>query len=423
MRRATVLGGLASVNILIGFAANWYTVTTLGPGPQTDALFAGVTVPSLILLIFSNSLTYVLVPILATEHEESFQESAWTFFTAVGLFYLGVGLLLSLSAPVWVPWTVPGFETGTQQLTVSLARVQLLSMVGTALSLVMYAAHHARQRFVVVEWSATIAGVAALAFLVWGLPRMGVHAAAWATVVRAGIQMVYLMPALGRFHLPNFQSPSIQVALKRIRPLVLGTSYYKTDLLVDRFLASLAPAGGLSLLHLAQQMYGAGQQVLNKALSNPIVPVLSRKARNEEWELHGQITTHRILWMMGATGLVVLVLWAVGRPVLDGVFGHGNFDPPAIQDLWGLMLFLGPALIARSAGQILTTSFYSMGNTLTPTVVGSLGYTLGIVLRIALFYKYGLFGLAVAISLQAVLNNSALAVLLFKPRRWTKAGY
>ncbi|NIQ01937.1 MAG: virulence factor MviN, partial [Nitrospinaceae bacterium] len=278
-----------------------------------------------------------------------------------------------------------------------------LSMVGTALSLVMYAAHHARQRFVVVEWSATIAGVAALAFLVWGLPRMGVHAAAWATVVRAGIQMVYLMPALGRFHLPNFQSPSIQVALKRIRPLVLGTSYYKTDLLVDRFLASLAPAGGLSLLHLAQQMYGAGQQVLNKALSNPIVPVLSRKARNEEWELHGQITTHRILWMMGATGLVVLVLWAVGRPVLDGVFGHGNFDPPAIQDLWGLMLFLGPALIARSAGQILTTSFYSMGNTLTPTVVGSLGYTLGIVLRIALFYKYGLFGLAVAISLQAVL--------------------
>ncbi|MEJ7619098.1 MAG: hypothetical protein WKF30_19475 [Pyrinomonadaceae bacterium] len=59
----------------------WYVVTRLGVGLETDALFAGMAIPQLILSVASSSLTHVLVPLLATtENETAFRRSGWDFF-------------------------------------------------------------------------------------------------------------------------------------------------------------------------------------------------------------------------------------------------------------------------------------------------------------------------------------------------------
>jgi putative peptidoglycan lipid II flippase len=59
MRLAILLSSLASGNILLGFIYQWYTVTTVGPGAETDALYAGMVVPQLVLAIIAGSLTNV----------------------------------------------------------------------------------------------------------------------------------------------------------------------------------------------------------------------------------------------------------------------------------------------------------------------------------------------------------------------------
>src|SRR2546430_9725578 len=104
MKVNLALGWLAAVNLLCGLLIQWYVVTRLGVGIQTDALFAGMAVPQLGLAVVTGSLASVLVPILSGRPQPLFGEAAWTFFVViVGL----AGLLTALpraTPPLWVSW-------------------------------------------------------------------------------------------------------------------------------------------------------------------------------------------------------------------------------------------------------------------------------------------------------------------------------
>jgi peptidoglycan biosynthesis protein MviN/MurJ (putative lipid II flippase) len=137
----------------------------------------------LIFLVASFSLTQVLVPLLATEDEKTFQRDAWGFFLSVtGLFTLLAAVLYVL-AGLWVPLLVPGFSDEAKQLTISLSRIQLLGMVGNASVAVLWSVYYARQQFIWAELSRVVANGFSLLFLFWNLPKSGIVMADWATLL------------------------------------------------------------------------------------------------------------------------------------------------------------------------------------------------------------------------------------------------
>lgn len=399
MRRTVTLGGLAATNVLVSFAYQWYIFTQLGPGRATDALVAGMVVPQLVLAVVSGSLTHVLVPLLASEDESTFRRDAWTFFQAVAFLFGAAAVGLSLAAPFWVPWTVPGFGKSAIDLTVTLVRIQLIGMVFTASTSVLWSAYHARQRFAWAELSVVLAAVISFPVLVFALPRFGVVAAAWVLVLKLGLQMLMLLPGLHRYHRPDFGTAAAREAWRRVYPLLLGTSLYKTDQLVDRFLASMAPAGGISLLYLAQQLYGAGHQVLNTAIAAPMVPELAMQAKQRDWKGFRRLSEHRLQVMVIVTGVCLIGVAATGMPVLSALFGHGRFDVSEINRLWWLLLALGGTWIGGAAGQILATSFYARGDTRTPTRIGVITFPAAVAFKVVGFYLLGVVGIALGTSL------------------------
>jgi putative peptidoglycan lipid II flippase len=417
MRRAVTLGGLSGVNVLLSFLFQWYIFTHLGPGRETDALFAGMVVPQLILMVVSGSLTHVLVPLLSSDDDPTFHRDAWMFFQGILLLFGTLGGVLMLLAPHWVGWIVPGFDAETVRFTVGLVRIQLIGMVFTAGTSVLWSAYHARQRFIWAEASPILASVMTFPLLVWSLPRLGVAAAAWTLVLKLGIQMAFLLPGLGRYHRPRFRTAAAREAWRRIRPLLLGTSFYKTEQLVDRFLASMASAGSLSLLHLSTQLYGAGHQVLNTAVAAPMVPLLARHAKANDWSSFRDLSRHRLRLMLALTAAGLLVLLLAGRPILSLLFEHGRFNGAEIQQLWILLVALSGTWIGGAAGQILSTSFYAKGDTVTPTRIGVIGYTAGIGLKIGGFYAFGVVGIAAGTSIYLLFNAVVMAVFLHRSVR------
>ena len=250
--------------------------------------------------------------------------------------------------------------------------------------------------------------------LVPTLPRYGVAAAAWVGVVRSAVPTVLLLPGLGSLRRPRFRSWATGEAWRRIKPLLLGMSYYKTDPLVDRFLSSMAPSGGLTLLNLAQQAWGAITQILNRAISGPLVPTLARSASSGNWPLFQRLYRTRLLWVTALTAAAFAVLVTAGPWLLEAVVGHGGVTRNNVHALWWLMVALGGVLVGGAAGQIVSSSFYALGNTTTPTTIGVLGFTLGIVLKGAGFLTLGVVGIAVGASAYYVLNVVVLFVLLEK---------
>lgn len=406
------LGAIAVVNLVLTFGFQWVVLTRVGPGSETDALFAAMVVPQLVLAVLSGSLTHVLVPVLATAEGSEWNSAAWMFFQGVLLVFGAAAVLLAASADIWVPWTVPGFHQAQRALAIGLLRVQLVGMVLSAGAAVLWAAAYARHAYARAESSPVIGWAAALLFLAWGLPRWGIAAAAWALVLRQCVQMLSLLPMIGRWQAPDFRTVRAVEARRRLVPLLFGTTYYKTEQLLDRILASMAPAGSLSLLHLGSQLYNASHTVLNSAVAAPAVPRLATASHRGEWAEYRHVVQSRLRWIVAATLLGLLLLALVGQPVLDLLFGHGRFRPDDLRFLWLLLLALGGTLVGGAAGQILSSSFYAMGDTVTPTRIGILSYTLGIPLKIAGFLAGGILGLALATSVYYLVSMAALAIVL-----------
>jgi len=134
MKQTLQLGALSAANIGIAFLFQWYVITQLGPGLESDALFAGMTIPQLVLAVISGSLMHVLVPILAGESEDRLRHDAWSLLVLIGGLFGFLAVVLYATAPWWVPFTVPGFDETGKTLTVELTRIQLIGMVFTAIN-------------------------------------------------------------------------------------------------------------------------------------------------------------------------------------------------------------------------------------------------------------------------------------------------
>ena len=424
MKQTLTLALLAGANILMTLLFQWYVITQLGLGIGTDALFAGMAVPQLILMVVSSSLTHVLVPLLATENELTFRQNAWGFFLSVSGLFTVLALILFVTATYWVPWLVPGFSGPARVLTLSLTRIQLISMIFTASASVLWSVYHARQRFIWVESSTLLSNVVALA-LIWKLLAIyGITGAAIVIVLRTALQVGLLMPGLGRWQRPQLNSQAMREAWRRIRPLLVGTAYYRTDPLVDRFLASMAPTGGLSLLYIGQQIYGVANVVAEKALAAPMVPQLAIEANAGRWSAFRSIYQKRLLLVGGLTLLGYVVLLVAGERILNLLIGHGGVTQENVHLLWLIMVALAGFFIGGAMGQITSTTFYATGDTRTPTRMSVVTYTIYIPAKVIGFMYYGLMGLAVVTSIYLFVNLIVQVLLLERwviPRRQREA--
>lgn len=395
---------LSASNIVAGFLLQWYALVQLGAGRETDALLIGFTLPQLVSAVLSVSVLQVLVPILSGEPEGQFDNDFWSFFIVIGAVFAVLACGFYALAPVWVPLIAPGLSESSITLTIGLSRVQLLTMVITGLVVVQSAAHQAREGFLWIEASNLIAALLSLCMLVWALPRFGVVAAAWAAVFRVLLQLFLMMPGLGAFRVPELKRSSIKLAWTRVSPMLLGALYFKSDLVLDRLLLSLAPSGTISLFNLGQQVYGACSQVLNRAIAAPMSPVLS--VFHKQGDAHG-FRAHFQRWhavVLIFTLLVLLVGWAAAKPLFTLLIGYGKISHSDIGALMLIMVGLGGVFIGGSAGQITSGAFYARGDTLTPTRLGIVTFTVYVPVKIALFCYFGIVGLAVGTSLFFLAN-------------------
>lgn len=404
MKQVFQLGTFSIIGIGLVFASQWFILTQLGAGIETDAFFAAMTLPQLILAVISSSLTLVLIPLFSGENSQQIRHDTWIFLILIGSLFSFLACLFYISAGWWIPLSLPGFNKVAQELTIKLTHIQLIGMVFTAINAVQWASYHAKQQFLWVAFTPVLTRSTALLLLIWMLPRFGIIAAAWINLFEVGLQTLLLSPTLFPFVPLNLKSSVILVAWSRIKPLLLGTIYYKTDPMIDRFLLSSTHSGNLSLYYLAQQMYGAVSVVINKAIVIPLMPILSNlhKSGNKNDFLRLYYRKMSQIGLITVLGLVIVV--TIGQNLLGLLIGYGNISATNVKQLWWIMIWLSGTFIGGMVGQVSSSSFYAVGDTTTPTRFGIISYTFYIPAKFALFHYFGVIGLALASSMFLLVN-------------------
>jgi putative peptidoglycan lipid II flippase len=414
MKQTLQLGAFSAANVLSAILFQWLLLTLLGPGQETDALFAAMTVPMLFATVISSSLTQVLVPLFSGETAEQQHRDAWSLLNLCALMFLALGSVLALTAPFWTPLTVLGFTPESKALTIVLSQISIIGMIFTGINSVQIALAFARNRYIWADVAAVIANVIALVLLFMLLPIYGVYAAAWITVARLLMQTVLLMRGIGRWSALDRRAPIFHEAWLRIRPMLIGSTYYKMDPLLDRFLLSSMAPGSISLLYLAQQLYGAGSQIVTKAFAVPAITRLSVAYKQGNETGFSRDLRKTLFWMAGVTISAIVGIALIGLPILRVVMEHGAFTASDSRILWLLLLLISGQLVAGCLGSLAAGAFYAQGDTKTPTWLGSISFTISILLKIALFHWFGLYGLAVAISIYYCQSLIFMLIALYR---------
>lgn len=404
------IGLLSALNLLILFSYQWYIVNYFGTGTETDAFFASMTLPLLILNIVNSSLISIIVPALAKEPKKYQQKQAWKLIAKIGLHTSILAIALGFTTHIWSKLLFFGFDQKTLDIVVDLTGIQLLAMVLTMTSSVQYAFYNARDSFAYPELISVLSGLASLILLYFLLPEFGIIIATWLYAAKFAIQILILSYGLGLPSLNHDKNiPDINI-WRKIRTLIIGNIYYKSDMLVDRYLLSSAASGSLSLYYLAQQIYGSLSQILGKALISPSIPLLSRYHAKKEKNLFLS-TYKKKLYILTATSILALItnllIWNSSSTYLSTL---GSLSGSDIYNLSNLFFWLSGFFFGAVLGQMSASAFYACGDASTPTKISMVMYTMYLPLKVISYLYWGVSGLAISTSVYYLMNASLLTI-------------
>ena len=416
MRQSIIIAIVVSMQLISQLLMQLLVIRLIGIGPQTDAYIAAQGVPTVLGAIIITALQSVWLPRMSVQLADN---NDWRRMQAVAqgqAFILSGGVLLVLGSLVqyWLPQIYPGLD-GQQQQDAILYSVLLIATAGfTTQTALLTVALRSRGRFVVSECVTLLGTVISLVAMFFALPLYGLAAAAWIALARA------IAVYLAQLHLAGWPALSLTGGWRcketwgLMRPLLLGTSIYKTSPVVDRYWASHASTGGMTLLNLAQTATVALATVLERAIGMPIVPSLSRLAAERKYAEIRKV--YRVFLLR--TGMAILLL-ALTVVLLEDIMVHlfsqifSMTSAYASEFLLFFLLMFGH-LFASVAGGVLVSVFYAFEDSRTPVFIGITGFFIGLVLKWIFFWKLSISGLAMATSIYFVLNIFMFIVALEK---------
>jgi putative peptidoglycan lipid II flippase len=243
-----------------------------------------------------------------------------------------------------------------------------------------------------LAWGVTASGVAQLALLLWASRR-------------ADMPLALPRPRL---------TPRMRVLLRRMLPGLVGAGVTQLNLAIDVIIASLLPAGTVSLLYYADRVQQLPLGVIGIAVGTAMLPLLSRQVRAGEGEAAIGTLNRAIEYALFLTLPAAVALIVSAYPVMWTLFGRGAFDAESARLSAQSLAAYALGLPAFVLVKVLAPGFFARGDTAMPVKIGVTAVALNLAMNVAFMVPLQHIGPALATSLAAIFNVGGLALVLVR---------
>ncbi len=396
LRSILTVGGWTMASRVLGFVRDMLMAALIGAGPVADAFFVANKLPNLFRRLFGEgAFNAAFVPefsgLLATSGPEAARRFAQEAI-AVMAFWLGA---LTILGEIFMPQIMlvfaPGFAASPEKfaLAVDLARISFPYLMLICLAALLSGALNGMEHF----WAAAAApvlynlfAIAALLGLTPFVPTVG-HAAAWGVSASGVVQLGLLVWAVHRAGMPlriprPRLTPAMKLLLKRMAPGLVGASAAQLNQAVDVIIASLLPAGTVSLLYYADRIQQLPLGVIGIAVGTALLPVMSRQIRSGDEAAAMTSLNRAIEYALFLTLPAALALTVSAYPIMWVLFGRGAFDAEsarlASQSLAAFAIGLPSVVLLK----VLAPAAFARGDTAMPVRIGMITLAVNFALNI-----------------------------------------
>jgi len=183
-----------------------------------------------------------------------------------------------------------------------------------------------------------------------------------------------------------------------------GIGLRRSGLIFERFLASVLPTGGVTALSYARRRSLALIKIFANSVSTAILPTLSASAQTGDRPALRRSLRLGYRLLSYVTWPAAMLMAALSVPLVRVLFQRGAFEATDTALTAGLLAIYAPSVPALALVQVLLTPHYAWRDASTPTRHMAWMLGVNVVLAWGLMRLGGVYGLAWATTLTALLS-------------------
>jgi putative peptidoglycan lipid II flippase len=393
-------------------------------GPGINAFTVAFQLPNLVrTLVADAALSSAFVPVFSELLAKGERARAWRVAsTLFWLLLLGLGALTALFM-LAAPLVVAPFDVADEQLATTLSRIlfpiiALLGVFGVVVGIL-----NSYEHFTVPALTPAFWNLAIIVGLVVGVPQADSETAelyVYAGSILAGtvIQVLLPIPWLrgrdDRLRVAlDWRDPAVKRVFVLMGPVALGLGLINVNTVIGTLFAArlidpnLAPAA----IDAAFRVYMLPQGMFSVAVATVLFPALARLAAQHDLAgFRRTVATglRQIAFLLVPASAASAVL---AEPIVRLLYERGEFGAAETTVVAGALAAFSLGLTFNGMMLMLNRGFFGLQSPWTPTAV-SLGNVVLNTLLYAVFYRVGVWGIPLAVSLANIAGAGALLLLL-----------
>ena len=409
-----VLTVAALASRLLGWIRLLVIGSQFGASRELDAYFAAFRIPDAIFqLVVAGALSAALIPVFSSYRARGQEAEAWRLASSViNLVMIALSVLslvMAILAPLFVPLVAPGFDEETTELTIRLTRIMLISPVLIGMGAVVTGILNSYQQFTVPSIAPLLYNLAIIGAAIFLAPVVGVEGLAIGVALGSLAHLLVQLPNLARvgrrYRLRiELSHPGVRRVAWLMGPRMLGLASGQVNFFVSTALASGLAAGSLAAYNYAFLLSQLPVGIIGVSVAVALFPTLSQDAAlGRIGEIRRQVANAvRVLVFVAAPLTAIMVV--LREPLTSVFYQYGLFSKAATELTAITLLYFAIGLGGHIVVHVLTRAFYAMQDTRTPVTWAIVAVAVNVPLMVWLVGPMGVAGLALALSISAVLE-------------------
>ena len=416
----------------LGFVREMVLANYYGTSYVSDVFVAVQNIPAIIFTVFGTAVTTGFIPLYTEikvkknkELADRFANNVFNIFCLLSVFLTILGVLFSKQL---VKLFAGGFQGETFILCNQFAKIIMPTCIAIILVYVYNAYLQIEGYFNQNSLMNVPYNLIQIAFIAIGFYVGNAYILAVGLLLASFGQFVYLRVLIKKKtdfrhrRVLDLRDTNIRQMLILVGPVFISTGVNQLNSIVDRSMASGLVEGSVSALNYSSEVANMVTQVVILSLTTILYPKMTELfARNNKAEKNSFTLTY-----INVVSLLVLplaaLIFAFSKEIVQILFGRGAFNENTVVFVSRALKIYALGIVGASFRDVLNKVFYSMKDTKTPMINGTIAVAVNIGLNILLVKKFEYLGLALATSVSATVCTILLLIQMCKKMDGFKYG-
>jgi putative peptidoglycan lipid II flippase len=434
LKGAAIISAFVLVGKVMGFFQKQVVAHYFGTGMQADAFTLAFSSIVFAIGLFPQQLLSPFLPIFAEKREKEGEAAAWRLAGSVGSLVLLALVATVIAGMIFAPQLVKvasSFKSAdTTLLAVKLVRTMMPAVFFMGLFALLALLLNAQKRFARPAMGDTANKLALILCLILLYQVFGIYGLAIGVVVGAAVGFVIAATGLKdkirdlSFGI-DWKDPALKQLGVLMLPILLSVVIAQIRTIIDYKFASGMAEGSAASINYSRSLVDTLVMLIPSAIGVAIYPVFSDLTAMKDRAALSDLLMRSLRMMVFIFIPVSVALVLLGTPIVQIAFQRGQFTQDSVALTVAPLTYYSLGLTAFALEIILMRFYFSMKNTLTPTIVGGLCVLvhLGVILLVKDHLQNASMALAATISKGAKVAILFVLMGSFLPTlHWKKNG-